>query len=217
MMNSTEKWRAYYSPVGRIRMLAGNPALDLANTLHWRDGALLDFVTSYDSMVNWAEAAGLVSEAEKIWLLAQADQQVDHASAIHRQWQDLRTALKAWLPTVNGKDQTSWHGHVDEPAAQALITKIRALTNNATLAAYFAIENTEDGSAAIELPLLRSATAIWTLMTFPPAGFIRQCEADSCGGYFVDQSRAKPRRWCSMDGCGNRMKADRFRKSNAKK
>ncbi len=198
-------------------MLAGNPALDLANTLHWRDGQLLDFVSSYDAMVNWAEVASLLSEAEKVSLLAKASHHVDQASTVHRQWQDLRAALKTWLPIVNGKDPTSWHGDIAEPAAHALISKIYAMTSNATLAAYYAMGKTEKTSAAIELPLLRSATAIWNLMTFPPTGFVRQCQADSCGGFFVDQSRAKPRRWCSMDSCGNRVKADRFRKSNAKR
>jgi predicted RNA-binding Zn ribbon-like protein len=215
-MNSTEKWRAYYSPVGRIRMLAGNPALDLANTLHWREGELLDFVTSYPSLVEWAEVAGLLTQTEKAALLAGAARQPEAASAIHSQWQDLRTTLKAWLPGIDGKDQALWQAHGDTPQAGALLAQVTAIAGDTSLATLFATEVPHGDGPALALPLLRSATAIWMLMTFPPAGFIRQCEADSCGGYFLDQSRAKPRRWCSMDSCGNRMKAERFRKSNPK-
>jgi predicted RNA-binding Zn ribbon-like protein len=53
------------------------------------------------------------------------------------------------------------------------------------------------------------------LMTGPRAGKIRQCEDDrGCGWLFVDESRARNRRWCSMGDCGNRAKAQRhYRKT----
>jgi predicted RNA-binding Zn ribbon-like protein len=210
-MISTEKWRAYYSPVGRIRMLAGNPALDLANTVHWRDGALLDFVATYRSLVEWAAVAELLTEVEKTVLLEKSDKHPDEASAVHQQWQNLRASLRAWLPTVDGKDQRLWVSQIESSAARSLMAAINSIAGNASLATFLAVNSSSGPS--IQLPLLRSATAIWTLMTFPPAGFVRECEADKCGGFFVDQSRAKPRRWCSMDSCGNRAKAQRFRKS----
>ncbi len=194
-------------------MLAGHPALDLANTLHWRDGELLDFVTSYHSLVDWAAIAGLLTEPEKTSLQAKALPQANQASTIHTQWQNLRTALKAWLPSVNGKATNQWPASADHAAAQTLLENINAVTEQAPLSALYAVNVSQYNSPTIALPLLRSATTIWTLMTFPPAGLVRQCEADSCGGYFIDQSRAKPRRWCSMDSCGNRAKAMRYRKS----
>jgi predicted RNA-binding Zn ribbon-like protein len=41
---------------------------------------------------------------------------------------------------------------------------------------------------------------------------IRNCEGDGCALLFVDLSRSGRRRWCSMDGCGNRAKAEAFRR-----
>jgi len=41
---------------------------------------------------------------------------------------------------------------------------------------------------------------------------IRICEANACGNVFLDDSRAGRRRWCSMTRCGNRAKAQAFRK-----
>ncbi len=193
-------------------MLAGNPALDLANTLHWRDGELVDFVPNYRSLVEWAAVASLLTEVEKAKLLIEADRQPNPSANIHRQWQDLRNALKAWLPTVNGKNPKHWRARIEGKAARSLMAKIGAITDEATLADYFAAAGPKANQQALGLPLLRSVTAIWQLLTFPPAGLVRQCEADSCGGFFIDQSRAKPRRWCSMDSCGNRAKAARFRK-----
>ena len=39
---------------------------------------------------------------------------------------------------------------------------------------------------------------------------IRQCQGGSCGWLYLDRSREKNRRWCSMRDCGNRAKAHRF-------
>jgi predicted RNA-binding Zn ribbon-like protein len=39
---------------------------------------------------------------------------------------------------------------------------------------------------------------------------IRICEGDGCGWFFLDVSRNRRRRWCSMKSCGNRAKARRF-------
>lgn len=38
---------------------------------------------------------------------------------------------------------------------------------------------------------------------------IKICEGDGCGWLFLDTSRGRARRWCSMSDCGNRAKARR--------
>ncbi|MFI9817005.1 CGNR zinc finger domain-containing protein [Saccharothrix variisporea] len=38
----------------------------------------------------------------------------------------------------------------------------------------------------------------------PLRGRLHQCEAEVCGTFFVDTSRAGRRRWCSSATCGNR-------------
>jgi predicted RNA-binding Zn ribbon-like protein len=39
---------------------------------------------------------------------------------------------------------------------------------------------------------------------------VRECASDRCSWLFVDRSRTKKRRWCSMRTCGNRAKVHRF-------
>jgi predicted RNA-binding Zn ribbon-like protein len=41
-------------------------------------------------------------------------------------------------------------------------------------------------------------------------GRLRPCANDECRLFLVDRSRAGTARWCSMRGCGNRMKARRY-------
>jgi predicted RNA-binding Zn ribbon-like protein len=38
---------------------------------------------------------------------------------------------------------------------------------------------------------------------------VRECQGPGCGWLFVDRSRGRPRRWCSMSDCGNKAKARR--------
>jgi predicted RNA-binding Zn ribbon-like protein len=43
-------------------------------------------------------------------------------------------------------------------------------------------------------------------------GRLRPCANDECRLFLLDHSRAGTARWCSMSGCGNRMKARRHYK-----
>jgi len=52
------------------------------------------------------------------------------------------------------------------------------------------------------------------LLTGPEAGMIRDCEDPTCTLYFVDTSRGRRRRWCSMDRCGARAKMRTLRSSS---
>lgn len=43
------------------------------------------------------------------------------------------------------------------------------------------------------------------------SGRIKQCGGEFCAALFVDNSRSGRRRWCSMQGCGNKAKVANFR------
>jgi predicted RNA-binding Zn ribbon-like protein len=46
----------------------------------------------------------------------------------------------------------------------------------------------------------------------PPRHGVRAC--DRCGWFFIDASRGRRRRWCSMKTCGNQAKAERYRSAH---
>jgi predicted RNA-binding Zn ribbon-like protein len=50
------------------------------------------------------------------------------------------------------------------------------------------------------------------LLGGPLASRIRECEGEGCALLFVDTSRSGLRRWCSMQGCGNKAKVAEFRR-----
>lgn len=44
------------------------------------------------------------------------------------------------------------------------------------------------------------------LLASARARYVRVCQGGECGWLFLDNSRGRPRRWCSMSDCGNRAK-----------
>lgn len=57
-------------------------------------------------------------------------------------------------------------------------------------------------------PAWRAAASYLDLLQDRPER-IRRCAHPACVLYFYDTSRNGTRRWCSMDGCGSRVKASR--------
>ncbi|PIF16822.1 MULTISPECIES: ABATE domain-containing protein [unclassified Acidovorax] len=55
------------------------------------------------------------------------------------------------------------------------------------------------------------AQALVEILTVVPPESVRCCEADDCTLLFYDSTKSRRRRWCSMAGCGNRMKVAAFR------
>jgi predicted RNA-binding Zn ribbon-like protein len=53
------------------------------------------------------------------------------------------------------------------------------------------------------------------LLGGPLATRVRECAAEDCALLFVDASRPGRRRWCSMEGCGNRAKTTSYRRRRA--
>ena len=207
-MESTELVRTYVSPFGAMRMLGGAPALDLANTLHWRNGAEADFIASYEDLLGFCIPARLLSQAEARSLKALAANHGTLARNVHIDALTLRASLKSWL-TYSARNLDS------SPAAKsrALRDMQEAVKRAGGTVSLGEILNLASASTteAIYLPLRRSAAAAAMLLLFPPGNDIRRCEAAQCGGFFINESRSKPRRWCSMEGCGNRAKAARHR------
>lgn len=66
-------------------------------------------------------------------------------------------------------------------------------------------------SSTVEGALASIARDAVTLFGGPLEQRVKECAADDCALVFVDTSRPGSRRWCSMQGCGNRAKVARYR------
>ncbi len=185
-------------------MLAGDPSLDFANTLHWRGRRLVDFLPDYQALVAWSVPAGLLSEQEMAMLIDPAPALRSEAEATHAAAIALRSAWRDCLDVRTGDLMLDGRSRTDgvlEPLLVSALADPRLLMS--------AVD--AHRAHIVRLPVARIALAIASLTLIPGDRQIGRCEGDPCGGFFLNTSRSKPRRWCSMESCGNRAKARGFR------
>lgn len=71
-----------------------------------------------------------------------------------------------------------------------------------------------DASQSLAAPLRPIVRSAAELLVSGELDRVRECHGTSCTWLFLDQSRNRSRRWCSMETCGNRAKARRhYRRS----
>lgn len=67
----------------------------------------------------------------------------------------------------------------------------------------------------IERPVGDLLVAVLSAMAGGTWSRLKICGNDACGQAFIDESRNRSARWCSMERCGNRMKGRAYRRRQA--
>ena len=183
--------------------------LDFANTVHDRDSAITrDDLNSYADLIAWSQQAGQVTDDMAHLLLEQESQNPREATAALQRAKELREAIYRIFHAI-GEEMT---------AAEADLHIL-----NVALAegmSHARIVHREDGFAwdwesderLLDRPLWPIARSAAELLTASELDAVRVCAAEDCNWLFLDTSKNRTRRWCSMKGCGNRAKARRHYK-----
>jgi predicted RNA-binding Zn ribbon-like protein len=169
-----------------------HPATNLCNTEPVIDGERVELLPDYDSVVSWADAAGVASPAGSVDATVTAREAARTLRFVHR----LRAGLRAALdPATAG------------PAA------IRAL--DAVLRDAPGVLHAEPSSGRVVVSLAASTPAAQLRLDIAAAtmdifrhdpGRVRRCARPTCVLLFLDVSKSGRRRWCDMAVCGNRAK-----------
>ena len=186
------------------RLVGGHPTLDFANTLSSRNFAAkpTDRLSDYRELTLWASAAGLLSKGEVRRLEREARDRPDDAEAVLTLAKALREAL-ARLLTASGKGRATDLALVNDalaraPARDGLVAQGKGYG-----------WRLEPEGEPLERPLWPILWEGAALLTSEQRTRISACRADDCRWLFLDLSRNRSRRWCSMEDCGNRAKARR--------
>lgn len=176
--------------------IAGDVALDFANTVYRRTPELgADLFTNTDALTTWLARTHLLPATDyRDSRFADPDAALDEARA-----------LRGLFWTVFDA-QSDGHPIPADAFSSLLATARRGITG---------ITVSPDGSttplAAEGVFAILALRAIRHVLSPPPRG-VHAC--DRCGWFFLDSSRGRRRRWCSMKTCGNQAKAERFRASH---
>lgn len=191
----------------RYQFLAGNLSLDFANTADWHESEQpVELLTSYDDLLVWGEEAGLLDHDDAVRLERAAEYQPEVAVTVYGRAIALREAtfrifrLIARQESVSASDLTLLNAEL-----------AHALQHRRVVAQPdgFGWDWTDE-DAALDRVLWAVAQSAGDLLTSAGNTRVRQCAGDPCGWLFYDTSRNRSRRWCAMEGCGNRAKARRY-------
>jgi predicted RNA-binding Zn ribbon-like protein len=193
--------------VRNFQLIAGQPALDLVNTLDWRfrAGEPEELLASYGDLVGFAAQLNLLTARQARQLLRAASEKA--SASVLGAARELREALAAVLyATKDGR----------KPGAGPVKTLERCF-NVAHAHRELGWDagrlqwSWTDAEGAPDLPLWQIALSAEQLITSDELASVRECGDPECRWLFLDTSKNHTRRWCDMKLCGNRMKARRFK------
>jgi predicted RNA-binding Zn ribbon-like protein len=168
--------------------IAGNLALDLANTISWRGTAReVDHLADADRILAWATDAGIAPGFSLP--VAQRRALVDD---VHR----LRGAIDAAGAAI---------AHGTTPPRRALAT-IRDFASHSLAGATLAGSPAGFDFAGADRIIGPLAWAALDLLRGDELQRLKQCPPDDCRFLFIDRTKNNSRRWCSMAACGDRAK-----------
>jgi predicted RNA-binding Zn ribbon-like protein len=194
--------------------LGNHPALDFCNTrAGWYGPEPKEYLIHPRALTLWACESALITAAEARDLLVLAERRPVIAESVLQRALQLREAL---YPVSLGRGGTrEWDVVAGEAAAARACSRLVAGAEAGTPASWQSAFRTADGSPRIDAAVLAIATAAGELLTGRLAGSVSACPRPDCGWLFSDP-RGR-RRWCSMEVCGNRAKASRYRGNRADK
>jgi predicted RNA-binding Zn ribbon-like protein len=186
------------------RLVGGAPCLDFANTVDWRGrDHPEDSLSDYVDLIGWSRAAGVLDEAEAEALLRQGAASPRHAESVYLRGVELREAIyRVFSAACMGAAPEE----ADLDTLNHVLSDALSHTRLVSIGGAYA---TGYDSKPPEYVLWRLAASASELLTSEDLDRVKRCASDECGWLFLDMSRNRSRRWCRMEGCGNRMKARR--------
>lgn len=187
-----------------MRLVGGDLALDFVNT---RSGPPVgrpddDVLTSYGELVTWGAYAGALTGGDAAIMRRLARNDPGGAETVFLRSLRVRDDLDAVFRSL---------ARHERPSTRAL-NRLRdeeadALTH-ARLQPGSAFEWTWQDDRSLARPLRLVAHAAVHLLTAGELDRLKLC--GGCRFIFIDESKNRSRRWCSMDDCGTTEKMRRY-------
>ena len=193
---------------------AGALCLDFANTADWHASARpLERLNDISDLIEWGVASGALNQLQGGEAARWAGVRPDAAKEAYQWAIWLREVLyRLFADLATGRDgDPADLARLNDVLAEAMAQSRIAETDQGFEWAW------AEGLPGLELLTWTVARSAAELLTSDRLDRLRQCADDrGCGYLFIDTSRNRSRRWCSMKSCGNRAKAQRhYRKLTA--
>ena len=188
-----------------FELSGGALCLDFANTWEDRQREEEEHLHAYPDVLAFAVQTGIVDPGRASAMARRADGDPAAAGRAFAAARELRDAIYRLFSAVAAGR---------EPPADGL-ERLNAILPEALAGARVERRGVgfewawADPADRLESPLRPIARSAADLLTSERLGRIRECDGRTCTWLFLDQSRNRSRRWCSMETCGNRAKVRR--------
>lgn len=184
------------------RLLGDRLCLDFANTIESPLGEPEEFLHEYTDLVRWGRHTDYLDQLEAEELLTRAKARPNDARDVFTRAVGLRSAITRVFRAIAAESR---------PAVTDLdlihAEYLRALE-------HARLERSDDhfhwkwrDDESLDRPLWSVARSAIEVLTRDDLRRVKECPgADDCGWLFYDTSKNMSRRWCSMEGCGSRVK-----------
>ena len=185
--------------------IGNNKCIDFINTMIIDKKEVLELLDDFGDLMQWFTDAGIIDKREKNLLMTQWKPNLKERNILEK-CKAIRDVLRSMIEKL-----IDTHS-VDEQSIE-MINKILSQQNEHT---YLKKVNGKPELITrliikepihLLVPVAKSAAY---LLSHADYSHIRKCENPGCILYHYDTSKNQKRRWCSMQVCGNRMKAAAF-------
>jgi predicted RNA-binding Zn ribbon-like protein len=167
--------------VTRFVFVGGAPVIDFVNTEVVANGQRVDLLQTEEDLRAWLREADLAPDAVPVRL---------------EEIRQLRAQLRAML--LRRKAQKN---HIE--AINAALRRGQGSMSLVKKSGRYQVQFDADSSD----PLFLIAVAAADFLATKELSLVKSCGGTGCILLFYDETKNHTRRWCSMAGCGNRMKA----------
>ena len=174
--------------MGRFTFHRGSLALDFVGTIGRRAAAPVERLPDRAALAAWLREAALIAAGTPVGA-GDLDAALSLREAIARTGRALVDGVRPSPPDVAALNQAAARAALAVPILDSESLTVRRPSANAVAAALGRV-----AADAIELFGTRRERLV-------------QCQLPGCGALLLSSSRGAPRRWCSMETCGNVAKA----------
>jgi predicted RNA-binding Zn ribbon-like protein len=188
-----------------LRLVGGNLALDFANTAEGTPEGEIEreHLLSYEDLAFWGYRVGLLGGEECERLMRKARKRLAEADAALARALRFRNDLYGLFRAVaEGGNPPAEHVEALRRTECEALSHAKLVPSGGAFAWGWEVG---DDLAGMLWPVAHSAAG---LLTSGPLGRIKGCAG--CNWLFVDESKNRSRRWCSMEDCGTHAKMRRY-------
>lgn len=185
--------------------------LDFINTVHdYTEEKPFDYLTSYVDFLDWSEKVGLLTPSLRKELESYAHKNQEQAENTHAHLIEARKVLYELFFAIarnkipDGNAQADFNSLLPETMSHLHLK----VTQPSDVQTQWQKHNN------LKYPLYPIVKSAYDLLTSELLERVKEC--GSCGWLFLDQSKNKSRKWCSMETCGSNVKAKRYYHRNKK-